>query len=302
MRDFGLKGIIILKNSIRDAFKSLTRNLSLSFACFFCMAITLSMFAIAIIIILNVQYVILNLEKEIDITVYLDSNISVEKRDDILKEIKNISNIESYTFVSKDTWKNLVVEESAFFEDTLEILEENPLLDSFDICLKDLKLLDDTVLELEKIDGIVKIDYGQEFMANILYVIDAVKRFIFIIAFILLMATFLLIYNTIRLAIFARRDEIEIMRFVGSSNLAIRLPFIFEGMIVGFFSSLIPIIIIMYFYLLFQEKISNYQFLQIFSFIPPMPFLLYLAFVLVFMGIFLGSISSYWAVRRYLKI
>ena len=302
MRDFGLQGIGILKNSIRNAFKSLTRNISLSLACFFCMAITLSVFAIAFIIILNVKNVILNLEKEIDVTVYLDSNLTVEKRNDILEEIKNISNIESFTFVSKDAWKEFIVEESSFFEDTLAILEENPLLDSFDLCLKDLKFLDNTVLELEKIDGIVKINYGQEFIVNILYIINTIKSFIFVIIFILFTATFLLIYNTIRLTIFARKDEIEIMRFIGSSNLSIRLPFIFEGMIIGFFSSLIPIIIIMYFYLLFQEKISTYQFLQMFSFIPPVPFLFYLSSVLIFMGIFLGAFSSYWAVWRYLKI
>ena len=313
-----MKGIILIGNSLRDAIKSLTRNISLSFASFLCMALTLTMIAVVLIIVLNIQYVIFHLEKEIDITVYLEQSISSDEIISLEEQIKNISNVDTVDFVSKETWKELVMDESDFLNNTLNILGENPLLDSFDIHLKNLHLLSDTALKLEQIEGVFKVEYGQNFAQVIIEVFDAVKISASLIAFILILATFLLINNTIKLTIFSRKEEIEIMRLVGSSNLAIRIPFVFEGILIGFFSSLlpiilimysyllfhekIPIILIMYSYLLFHEKISHIALFQTIAFIPPMPFLIYLAIVLILLGILFGMISSFNAVRKYLKI
>ena len=297
-----MKVFILFGNSLRDAIKSLTRNIGLSFASFLCMALTLTMIAVVLIIVLNIQYVIFHLEKEIDITVYLEQNISSEEIIGLEEQIKNISNVDTVEFVSKETWKELVTDDSDFLNNTLNILGENPLLDSFDIHLKDLRLLSDTAVKLEQIEGVFKVDYGQNFIQVIIEVFDAVKISAFILACILILATFLLINNTIKLTIFSRKEEIEIMRLVGSSNLAIRLPFVFEGILIGFFSSLIPIILIMYSYLLFHEKIGHIALFQTISFISPMPFLIYLAIVLILYGILFGMFSSFNAVRKYLKI
>ena len=266
------------------------------------MALTLTMIAVVLIIVLNIQYVIFHLEKEIDITVYLEQNISSEEIISLEEQIKNMSNVDTVEFVSKETWKELVTDDSDFLNNTLNILGENPLLDSFDIHLKDLRLLSDTAVKLEQIEGVFKVDYGQNFIQVIIEVFDAVKISAFILACILILATFLLINNTIKLTIFSRKEEIEIMRLVGSSNLAIRIPFVFEGILIGFFSSLLPIILIMYSYLLFHEKISHIALFQTIAFIPPMPFLIYLAIVLILLGILFGMISSFNAVRKYLKI
>ena len=297
-----MKVFILFGNSLRDAIKSLTRNIGLSFASFLCMALTLTMIAVVLIIVLNIQYVIFHLEKEIDITVYLEQNISSEEIIGLEEQIKNISNVDTVEFVSKETWKELVTDDSDFLNNTLNILGENPLLDSFDIHLKDLRLLSDTAVKLEQIEGVFKVDYGQNFIQVIIEVFDAVKISAFILACILILATFLLINNTIKLTIFSRKEEIEIMRLVGSSNLAIRIPFVFEGIFIGFFSSLLPIILIMYSYLLFHEKISHIVLFQTIAFIPPMPFLIYLAIVLILLGILFGMISSFNAVWKYLKI
>ena len=297
-----MKGFILFGNSLRDAIKSLTRNIGLSFASFLCMALTLTMIAVVLIIVLNIQYVIFHLEKEIDITVYLEQNISSEEIIGLEEQIKNISNVDTVEFVSKETWKELVTDDSDFLNNTLNILGENPLLDSFDIHLKDLRLLSDTAVKLEQIEGVFKVDYGQNFIQVIIEVFDAVKISAFILACILILATFLLINNTIKLTIFSRKEEIEIMRLVGSSNLAIRIPFVFEGILIGFFSSLLPIILIMYSYLLFHEKIGHIALFQTISFISPMPFLIYLAIVLILYGILFGMFSSFNAVRKYLKI
>ena len=287
---------------MNNPIKSLTRNIGLSFASFLCMALTLTMIAVVLIIVLNIQYVIFHLEKEIDITVYLEQNISSEEIISLEEQIKNMSNVDTVEFVSKETWKELVTDDSDFLNNTLNILGENPLLDSFDIHLKDLRLLSDTAVKLEQIEGVFKVDYGQNFIQVIIEVFDAVKISAFILACILILATFLLINNTIKLTIFSRKEEIEIMRLVGSSNLAIRIPFVFEGILIGFFSSLLPIILIMYSYLLFHEKISHIALFQTIAFIPPMPFLIYLAIVLILLGILFGMISSFNAVRKYLKI
>ena len=114
-----MKGFILFGNSLRDAIKSLTRNIGLSFASFLCMALTLTMIAVVLIIVLNIQYVIFHLEKEIDITVYLEQNISSEEIISLEEQIKNMSNVDTVEFVSKETWKELVTDDSDFLNNTL---------------------------------------------------------------------------------------------------------------------------------------------------------------------------------------
>ena len=135
-----MKGFILFGNSLRDAIKSLTRNIGLSFASFLCMALTLTMIAVVLIIVLNIQYVIFHLEKEIDITVYLEQNISSEEIISLEEQIKNMSNVDTVEFVSKETWKELVTDDSDFLNKTLNILGENVLTMFTDgMCLNEIR-------------------------------------------------------------------------------------------------------------------------------------------------------------------
>ena len=118
----------------------------------------------------------------------------------------------------------------------------------------------------------------------------------------LIIVTVFLIVNTIKLTISARKKEIGIMRLVGASNFTIKTPFIIEGMILGLFGSIIPIIITTYGYLAFYKHFDGHLYSQLIQLIKPAPFMYQASLIVLGIGILVGMIGSARAVRKYLKV
>ena len=118
----------------------------------------------------------------------------------------------------------------------------------------------------------------------------------------LILVTAFLIANTIKITIMSRKREIEIMRLVGASNFSIKTPFIVEGMILGLFGSIVPIIISTYGYLAFYNHFDGYLFSELIQLIKPEPFIYQVSLSVIVIGIIVGMIGSASAVRKYLKV
>lgn len=297
-----VKPFRILRNSVRDSLKSVFRNFSLSMASVICTTITLILVALAIVVTINVNYVTKTMEQELTIVVYANRDVSDEQINTIENQIKTISKVKDVTFKSKEEWKLEMKNYSETLEVTLDYLETNPLLDSFIVTVLDVKDLSFVTKEIRVIEGVESANYGEEMVEDIVSVFNIIKTATFGMVIALIIVTAFLISNTIKLTIFSRRNEIEIMRLVGSSNTTIKLPFIFEGFLLGFIGSLIPIIILVYGYFIIFEKISTSSTFSMIALIEPMPFVLYTSIVLLIIGSFVGMIGSARAVRKYLKI
>ena len=118
----------------------------------------------------------------------------------------------------------------------------------------------------------------------------------------LIVVTAFLIVNTIKITIFSRKREIEIMRLVGASNINIKIPFIIEGLILGILGSIIPIITTCYGYTTLYDKFDGKLFTDIIKLIEPTPFIYYVSLILVVIGMVVGMFGSLRAVKKYLKI
>ena len=118
----------------------------------------------------------------------------------------------------------------------------------------------------------------------------------------LIVVTVFLIINTIKLTIFSRKREISIMRLVGASNFSIKLPFVIEGIVLSLIGSIIPVIFIIYGYVALYNKFNGILFSSVIKLIHPEPFIYLISSVVVGIGILVGIIGSYTAVRKYLKI
>lgn len=297
-----MKAIRIFGRGIRDSFKSVFRNFSLSTAAIACSSITLILVAIAMIISYNVQKVTKDLERELSIVVYLKKDSTEEQQNNLKTALDNMENVESYIFKSKDEWKLEMKNYSEALNTTLEYLDENPLLDSFIVTVKDVKHLKDTSIEILKNEFVESADYGEGMAENIIATFEVVKKVTIIIVIALILVTAFLISNTIKLTIFSRRNEIEIMRLVGASNISIKLPFVFEGLILGIMGSLIPMIVTIYGYVILYDRYHGNLFTQIITLVKPFNFILFVALALLIIGSTIGMFGSYRAVRKYLKI
>lgn len=297
-----MKMFRILGRNIRDAVKSVFRNFSLSIASITCITITLILVSISMIISYNINNFTKTLEDELNIVVYLDKNITPEERSVVEQNIKNIENVESVVLKTKEQWKSEMQSDSEKMDVILSYLETNPLMDSFIVKVKAVDHLSETAKEIKKMDKIEEAKYGEDLVDNVLSVFNVIEKSTIAIVVALILVTIFLIGNTIKLTIFSRRNEIEIMRLVGASNLVIRLPFLFEGFFLGALGALIPIIVTIYGYILAFDALDGYLFSNIIKLVTPTPFIFFVALILLGIGAIVGMIGSYRAVRKYLKI
>lgn len=297
-----MKMFRIIGRSIRDSFKSVFRNFSLSIASIACTTITLILVSVALIVSHNINNVTKNLESELSIVVYLEKDTTLEQVDVIESQIKALENVNSIEYKSKDEWKIEMQSYSETLDTTLSYLESNPLLDSFVVTVNDVKDFAETAEAIRDIDKVESADYGAGMVEQVVTIFDVVEKVTIVIVIALILVTAFLISNTIKLTIFSRRNEIEIMRLVGTSNIAIKMPFLFEGFILGILGSIIPIIITIYGYIIVFDRLDGYLFSKMIELAEPLNFVFYVAVILLIIGSVVGMFASFRAVKKYLKI
>ena len=133
-------------------------------------------------------------------------------------------------------------------------------------------------------------------------VFDVVKKVSIGMVLALIIVTAFLISNTIKITIFSRKREIEIMRLVGASNLNIKIPFLFEGLFLGVFGAFLPIIATVYGYATLYDNFDGQLFSPFIQLIKPEPFVYYVSILLLVIGILVGMFGSWRAVQKHLKI
>lgn len=291
-----------LKRGLRDSFKSVFRNFSLSVAAVACSTITLILVAVSIIVSYNVDSITKNLESELTIVVYLKKDVPEEQIENLKSSFVKMKNVEEVEFKDNEEWKLEMKEYSETYSTTLDYLEENPLLDSFIVKVKDVNYLKETTDAIREFEYVESANYGEGMAENLISAFSIIEKVTIFIVLALVFVTAFLISNTIKLTIFSRRNEIEIMRLVGTSNSTIKLPFVFEGFILGFLGSIIPILVTIYGYVLLYDHFNGYILSPIITLVKPFNFVIYVSIILLVIGCVIGMIGSYRAVRKYLKI
>lgn len=294
----------IFARNIRDSFKGVIRNFSLSLASVSCITITLIVVALAMILTYNVNNFASNIEKDVTIVVFMNSSITDVEKDDVLESIKRIDGIESYTYQSKTDISNEMMNSSEIYKSIISNYteEENPLQPTYQIKVKQIEAISDIAKKIEKIDGVETVKYGEGMVEKLVSVFDVVKKISLCMVVALIIVTAFLISNTIKITIFSRKREIEIMRLVGASNLNIKIPFILEGLFLGILGSIIPIIITTYGYTALYNNFDGEFLASFIELIKPTPFIYFISGILILIGIAVGMFGSWRAVRKHLKI
>lgn len=299
-----MKAIRILSRNIRDSFKGVIRNFSLSLASISCITITLIVVSISIILTYNVNSFADNVKKDVTIVAFMNVDISQEEKDDVLEEIKEIEGIESYTYQSKMDIASEMMESS---EDLKTILsqyseETSPLQATYLVKVKDINNIAKIAGKIEKIKGVDIVKYGEGMVEQLVSVFEIVKNISIGVVIALIIVTAFLISNTIKITIFSRKREIEIMRLVGASNINVKIPFIFEGLFLGALGSIIPIVITTYGYTMLYKKFEGQLFSPFIKLIKPTPFIYQISLALLIIGVLVGMYGSIKAVKKHLKI
>lgn len=286
---------------IREVFISLRRNNWMSVASIGTVAVSLFIFGMFLMMVMNMNKLAENMESQVQINVYLLDKVDREQARDIEKDLKEIEGVESVGFVTKDEAMDRFKDRLGDQKTLLDALDEtNPLPDSFEVTVTNPDLVKTAAEKMEKLDGVECAKYGQDVMEHLFEITRLLRIFGFTLMLVLAFATLFIISNTIRLTVFARRKEIAIMKYVGATDWFIRWPFVMEGMVLGLFGSIIAAMVLRTAYTAMAEKV--YDTLAFFPLIPEQPFLTYITIVVVISGMVVGAIGSAVSIKKFLKV
>lgn len=299
-----MKGCRTFFRSLRDAFKSVVRNFSLSLASITCITITLIIIASALLLSENVKNFTDEIEKDVTIVAFLESDVKDDTRENFETSLKKNLNVETFDYKSKDEVKDEMAKENKTFSSVLSEWDDasNPLKDTYTIKVRDVKSIGKTAKEIESTDGVNSVQYGEGLVEKLVGVFDAIEKITYIAALALIIVTVFLIINTIKLTIFSRKREIGIMRLVGASNSRIKLPFVIEGIILGMIGSIIPILVVVFGYTGLYDYFGGVLFSPVIKLVSPMPFVVNTSLIILVIGMVVGMVGSARAVRRYIKV
>jgi len=299
-----MKPIRILIRSVSSAFKSVVRNLSLSIASISCIIITLILVAFAILLSANVNNFTKDIEGDLTDVVFVNKDATDENIEDLKKNIDVVPNIKEITYKSKDQMKEEMQKENEAFDKIMSEWKEgeNPLQPCFIILVNDIESIGETANTIKNLEHVDIVKYGEGMVERLVSIFDIVKKVTIVAVVALVFVTAFLISNTIKITIYSRKNEIDIMRLVGTSNMVIKLPFLFEGLFLGILGSIIPVLVTIYGYVFFYDKMGGVLFTDIISLIEPYNFVFQISGALVIIGAIVGMYGSYKSVRKYLKI
>lgn len=299
-----MKPIRILFRSLSSAFKSVIRNFSLSIASISCIIITLIIVSVAIILSSNVNNFTTDIENDMTIVVFVNKDAKDEEIDELKQNIDSVPNIKNLIYKSKDDIKAEMQQENEAFNKIMSEWKEgeNPLEPCYIITVDEIEKIGETANTIKNLQHVDIVKYGEGMVEELVNIFDIVKKVMIVTVIALIFVTAFLISNTIKITIYSRKNEIDIMRLVGTSNTVIRLPFIFEGLFLGLIGSIIPVLVTIYGYVLLYDKMGGIMFTNIISLIEPYNFVFKVSGVLILIGAIVGMYGSYKSVRKYLKI
>ncbi len=220
---------------IREGMRSIKQNRVISFAAIGVLATCLLLVGASYLFSLNLNSMVGYFESQNEVLIYLDDDLGDEGIERINAALEEIPNIHAITFISKEKGLEDWMQELGDDGTLLEWLrDDNPLQDSFCVVLKDLGQMNETVEEIQAIRGVDTVSASAEVSRAVTALKKGVNTVSLSIIVILAIVSLLIIYNTIRLTVYTRSKEISIMKYVGATDSFIRLPFLTEGVLIGF--------------------------------------------------------------------
>ncbi|OUM94994.1 MAG: cell division protein FtsX [Thermobacillus sp. ZCTH02-B1] len=300
-----------LLRHLREGSLSVVRNGWMSFASISSIAISLFILGVFLLLTLNVNNLTKQIENQVQIRVFLSLDISREKIEAIGRSIGALPEVSRIRFVSKA--EGLEILRRNLGEDGQGILDEyddtnNPLPDSYTVEVVDPERIAEVAAKIRAIGDadpdrpIRSVRYGQGTVEMLFRVTNAVRNVGLVIVLGLAFTATLLISNTIRITIFARRREIGIMKLVGATNSFIRWPFFVEGALLGFIGSAVTTAVLLAAYNWLVQSLQLEFGLMMIRLVTVRESGLLVAGVLIGIGTLIGIWGSAISVRKYLKV
>ena len=249
----------------------------------------------------NLNIMVEDLNKTNQVMVYVDENYTDAEARSVGTLINKVSNVFQATFVSREEALEDFVEDYGG-DSALAGVDANPLRHRFVVLLEDNSLIKQTVAELEKVEGVVKISAAYELAEGFTTLQDVLHIASIAVIGILLVVSLLIISNTVKLAMYDRRDEIAIMKMVGATNGFIRLPYVVEGFTLGMIGAGLAFGLLWLLYDSLLGRLAVVDTLQLLDFVPFQELLLPMITTFCAAGLFVGIVGSWTSIRKFMDV
>ncbi|WP_342600403.1 permease-like cell division protein FtsX [Psychrobacillus sp. FSL H8-0483] len=285
----------------RDSLKSISRNGWMTFASVSAVTVTLLLVGVFFMIMMNLNKVADDLERDVEVKVYVELTADEEARLKLEEEIKNTSGVAEVVYSPKeDELSKLVVD---FGEDLRLFEQQNPLHNVYYIKAVNPQETAKIAQKIDRLDNTFEVKYGEGKIEKLFSFLNTSRNVGLVLILALLFTAMFLISNTIRITIVARRRDIEIMKLVGATNWFIRIPFILEGMWLGILGAIIPITLVTVLYYNIHKMLApKLEQGNLFELLEFSPFIYQVNALILLMGVLIGIWGSFMSVRKFLRV
>ncbi len=292
-----------VKYFFKEAFKSITRNKTLSTASIATVAATLFILGVITLAVVNVDKAVEQLGSQVEVKIYLKDDITEQEEVAIKGKIEAVEGVTEAILETKEQALSNVKEQLG--EDSSDLTvgfeDKNPFPASFTIKVGTPEVVDKVVSQVKGMSGIEKIKDAREVIEKITTLTKSVKTAGGIGFLVFIVVSLFLIGNTIKITVYSRKREIGIMKYVGATDWFIRWPFIIEGIILGVIGALISVIILNVAYSMLVGRLSQ-EVLFGFSLVGTSYIWKYVIWEFIICGVVIGALGSIISMRKFLKV
>ena len=254
------------------------------------------------ILVYNVNIMVEELNQTNEILAYVDETLSEADAKSVGTKINMIDNVLRSDFIPREQALEDFIEDHKDEEESFSGLDPTDLRHRFRVVLEDNRLIEQTDADLKAIPGVVKTHAEYELAQGFSTIQDVLHIVSLGIIAVLLAVSLLIISNTVKLAMYDRKEEIGIMKMVGATNAFIRLPFVVEGFTLGMLGAALAFGTEWVMYDAMIEKISEVDALQLFKFVPFEELLIPMIITFSATGMFVGIVGSWTAIRKFMNV
>lgn len=286
---------------LREGFRGVFLHGFMSFAAVCVTVACLFIMGTFSLVLYNLHVMIVDLEKENAVLVYIDETYSEAEAKSVGSQINLISNVHEAKYISRQQALDSFVEDQ---NDATSFagLDASTLRDRYEVTMENSSLTQQTVEEIKKIDGVAEVMAHYEIIngfQTLQKVLNIASSVIIVVLFVL---SLFIISNTVKLAMYSRSEEIAIMKMVGATDSFIRLPFVVEGFILGFLGAVIAFFLEWGLYNFIESKIGVVDTLQLIQVVPFTEVVELVAVAYALTGFAVGVVGSLLSIRKFLKV
>lgn len=291
---------------VKKGISSIWKNFLMSFASFCILMVSLLLVSCAVLLMMNVNKIMSNIEDTNEITIYLKEDISDKRVEHIKSVLEKNQDITDVKYYSKEQALDDFRDNMAEYSELLDYLDKNPMPETFLVRVKDLSKIRHVVNTVNDIEGVEQTKAPYDFASVLVQIRNTFTLIGGAVLVALVVVSIVIVSNSIRTSVFARRNEISIMRYVGATSGFIKAPFFVEGMFIGILAGAaawgLTWLIYDSVFALFSADLTVWQMFGFYGLTPFGDIMWYVLAVNCAAGALLGAVGTVFSTGKYLKV